>query len=147
MPEHSLLEIDLSIVFLLSVILIWFMIAYQLVLTLAGFFHYRSSRKEQRAIDGRSYNFPDVTVLIPAHNEEKVIENTLKAMLSLDYPRDRLDILVIDDGSGDATASIVRKFAQNDRRVRLYSVAPGEGEKARAQSWIETNTGKVCCDL
>jgi cellulose synthase/poly-beta-1,6-N-acetylglucosamine synthase-like glycosyltransferase len=73
MPEHSLLELDLSIIFLLSVILIWFMIAYQLVLTLAGFFHFRQSRNEQLEIDRQTFEFPKVSVLIPAHNEEKVI--------------------------------------------------------------------------
>src|SRR5512135_249641 len=103
MVEHSLLEVVLSIIFLLSVILIWFMIAYQLVLTLAGFFHYRSSLKEKRAIDRQQFEYPSVSILIPARNEDKVIARTLDAMLSLEYPHDKLDIIVIDDGSSDAT--------------------------------------------
>ena len=118
MAEHSLLELDLSILFLLSVILIWFMIAYQLVLTLAGFFHYRQSLREQRSIDARRFDFPKVSLLIPAHNEEKVIARTLDAMLKLEYPVDRLDILVINDGSSDSTQEIVNRYARNDARVR-----------------------------
>src|ERR1051326_6199172 len=99
MAEHSLLELDLSILFLLSVILIWFMIAYQLVLTLAGFFHYRQSLRDQRAIDALRFAFPRVSVLIPAHNEEKVIARTLDAMLRLEYPSDRPATLLINHGA------------------------------------------------
>jgi len=134
MPGHPLLELDLSIVFLLSVILIWFMIAYQLVLTLAGFFHYRASVKEQQHIDSLLFDFPKVTILIPAHNEEKVIKYTVDAMTKLAYPPDKLDILVINDGSSDATASIVQTIADHDARVRLYNVPMGEGGKGKSRA-------------
>ncbi len=134
MPGHSFLELDLSIVFLLSVILIWFMIAYQLVLTLAGFFHYRSSLREKKLIDGRRFDFPRVTILIPAHNEEKVISYTVEAMQRLDYPADRLDVLIINDGSSDATEEIVRKYAAADPRVRLFNVPKGEGGKGKSRA-------------
>jgi len=134
MPSQSLLELDLSIVFLLCVILIWFMIFYQLVLTLAGFFHYRKSIKERRAIDKMTFDFPRVSVLIPAHNEEVVIRYTLESMMKLDYPSDKLDILVINDGSRDTTASIVQEFVNRDTRIRLYNVPPGEGGKGKSRA-------------
>src|SRR5882762_5085953 len=118
MPEQTLLELDLSIIFLLSVIMIWFMIAYQLVLTVAGYFHYRASLQEKRSVDARQFDYPMVSILIPAHNEEKVIGRKIGAMLKLDYPRDRLDILVINDGSSDSTPEIVGRFVQTEPRVR-----------------------------
>src|SRR6516225_7045708 len=53
---------------------------------------------------------PAVAVLIPAYNEEKVIEQTVRSVLASDYPR--LRAIVIDDGSKDRTAEVVReKFA------------------------------------
>jgi len=134
MPGPSLLELDLSILFLLSVILIWFMIFYQLVLTLAGFFHDRRSMKERKAVDALTFDFPRVCVLIPAHNEEKVIAATLEAMRKLDYPADRLDILVINDGSSDDTAAIVERHLADDARVRLYNVPRGEGGKGKSRA-------------
>lgn len=134
MPSQSLLELDLSIVFLISVIMIWFMIAYQLILTLAGFFHYRNSRKEKKRIDGMTFEYPKVSVLIPAHNEEKVIGYTVDAMTRLEYPPECLDILVIDDGSTDGTADIVAEFARRDPRVRLYNVPQGEGGKGKSRA-------------
>ena len=134
MPEHTFLELDLSILFLLSVILIWFMIAYQLVLTLAGFFHYRSSLKEKKSVDGQQFEYPRVSILIPAHNEEMVIARTVEAMLNLEYPPDRLDILVINDGSSDLTAEIVNGYARRDPRVRLYDIPRGEGGKGKSRA-------------
>ena len=134
MPEQTLLELDLSIIFLLSVIMIWFMIAYQLVLALAGYFHYRGSLREKRSIDSRQFDFPMVSILIPAHNEEKVIARTLGAMLKMDYPRDRLEILIINDGSSDSTGEIVGRFAQTEPRVRLYNIPHGEGGRGKSRA-------------
>jgi cellulose synthase/poly-beta-1,6-N-acetylglucosamine synthase-like glycosyltransferase len=110
------------------------MIFYQLILTMAGFFHYRSSRKEKKIIDKKNYDFPFVTILIPAHNEEKVIAYTVEAMLNLEYPKDKLDVLVINDGSTDATAEIVNKYASNDSRLRIYNVPKGEGGKGKSRA-------------
>lgn len=129
-----MLELDLSIIFLLSVILIWFMIAYQLILTLAGFFHYKFSLKEKKRIDKQHFEFPRVSVLIPARNEEKVIGYTVEAMLKLEYPPDKLDILVVNDGSSDKTAEIVQSYARRDSRVRLYNIPQGEGGKGKSRT-------------
>ena len=128
------LQLDLSILFVVAVILIWFMIAYQLVLTVAGYFHFLGSMKERRAVDAMKFDFPRVAVLIPAHNEEKVIRRTLNAMLAFDYPPDRFEILVINDGSTDATETIVKEIAGRDRRVGLLSIPEGEGGKGKSRA-------------
>ncbi len=72
--------------------------------------------------------FPMVSVLVAAHNEEQVIAERIANALALEYPADRLEIVVASDGSSDATAGIVRGFA--DRRVRLLSGRERRG-KAR----------------
>lgn len=121
--------------FVLSVIFIWFMIAYQLVLTIAGFFHNLSSAKEKRAIDGMTHlQHPKVCVLIPAHNEEKVIRKTVEAMIKFDYPFDNLEILVINDGSSDKTGDIVEELGRLDKRVRCYHVPKGEGGRGKSRA-------------
>jgi len=126
------LQLDLSIFFLVAVILIWFMIGYQLVLTIAGYFHFLRSMKEKKDVDGMKFDFPRVSVLIPAHNEGKVIRRTLQAMLAFDYPRGDYEVVVIDDGSTDETEAIVREFMLRDERVRLVSIPVGEGGKGKS---------------
>src|SRR5262245_52497887 len=53
---------------------------------------------------------PRVSVIIAAYNEERDIEAKLKNTLALDYPRDRLEIIVASDCSTDRTDEIVRRF-------------------------------------
>jgi cellulose synthase/poly-beta-1,6-N-acetylglucosamine synthase-like glycosyltransferase len=121
--------------FVLSVILIWFMIAYQLVLTVAGFAHNWSSAREKATIDAMTHlQLPKVCILIPAHNEEKVIRPTVEAMLKFEYPADKLEVLVINDGSSDRTGEIVEGLAKLDRRVKCYNVPKGEGGKGKSRA-------------
>ncbi|MBO9540902.1 glycosyltransferase family 2 protein [bacterium] len=73
---------------------------------------------------------PSVTLLIAAYDEEAVIEAKLRNCLALDYPRSKLDILVVTDGSSDGTYAIARRFApqgvrvehQDERRGKLHAL-------------------------
>lgn len=95
-------------------------VGYPFVLWLWSRFRDRPIRKEPVR--------PPVSVVIPARNEEEVIGEKLQNTLDLEYPRDRLEILVVSDGSSDRTESIVKTF--DDDMVRLVSLSPGG--KARA---------------
>jgi poly-beta-1,6-N-acetyl-D-glucosamine synthase len=69
---------------------------------------------------------PSVTLLVAAYNEEAVIARKLENALALDYPEDRLQILVADDGSTDRTAEIVRGYVR-------YGVASNRGPERRGK--------------
>jgi peptidoglycan-N-acetylglucosamine deacetylase len=75
---------------------------------------------------------PPVSALIPAYNEEKVIVRTIQGVLSSDYPA-LVEIIVVDDGSTDATASVVEQAFKDEPRVRLFRV-PNRG-KAEALNY------------
>jgi cellulose synthase/poly-beta-1,6-N-acetylglucosamine synthase-like glycosyltransferase len=62
---------------------------------------------------------PFVSVIVPVHNEQSGIAAKLEDCLALNYPRDRLEIIVASDGSTDATEAIVRQYADRDPRIRL----------------------------
>jgi len=55
--------------------------------------------------------YPAVTIAVPCWNEEKTIYKTVRSLLNLNYPKDKIKIFLIDDGSTDGTLSIIRKFA------------------------------------
>lgn len=76
-------------------------VVYNLIMLIAGLT--RSPRIEKNFV-------PPITVVIPAHNEEKHIRRKLENVLSSDYPDEFLRVMVIDDGSTDRTAEIVREF-------------------------------------
>ncbi len=130
----SVLEVDLSFLFVIAVILIWFTIAYQFILTVFGYLNYIRSIREKREIDMRSFDYPLCSILIPAHNEEKVIGATIESMLKLEYPKDKLQIIVINDGSNDSTKSIIEQYVKMDPRVQLFDIPKGEGGKGKSRT-------------
>ncbi|MGA7079189.1 MAG: glycosyltransferase [Terriglobales bacterium] len=74
---------------------------------------------------------PQVAVLIPAYNEEKVIERTIQGALDSDYPN--LRVIVIDDGSKDRTLEISRRaFAAEEAAGRVLILTKPNGGKAEA---------------
>jgi cellulose synthase/poly-beta-1,6-N-acetylglucosamine synthase-like glycosyltransferase len=73
---------------------------------------------------------PSVSLLISAYNEEAVIAAKVRNSLQLDYPAERLEIIVVSDGSTDATAQIVRALIEQEGkgRVRLLEFAGNRGK-------------------
>lgn len=84
------------------------------------------AKVREQADTGDSRNLPTVALLIAAHNEELVIGRRVQNALAMDYPGDRLQIVIASDGSSDATASIVRQFT--DSKVRLLDCPRRRGK-------------------
>ena len=84
---------------------------------------------------------PYVTLLIAAFNEEKVIAQKIENSLQLIYPRDRLQILVMDDGSEDRTQEIIKSYA--DRGVELAYNPPRRGKMAAINRAIQQARGEI----
>ncbi len=84
---------------------------------------------------------PKVSLIITAYNEEKDIELKLKNSLDLDYPKDKLEIIVASDGSSDDTDSIVKKYENSElNRVVLHRVEGHLGKTATQNSAVG-----ICC--
>jgi len=72
---------------------------------------------------------PPITVIVPAYNEEKVIEHTIRSVLASDYPR--LRIIVVDDGSQDRTSQVVQeKFLREIASGKVLLLTKPNGGKA-----------------
>ena len=111
----------IGILFWLCVVGIFYVYAgYPLILTLLASLRPRPSAYEPY--------LPTVTLLITAYNEQEVIAAKLENSLALDYPYDRLQILVAADGSDDRTVEIVKSFAAS--RVELSYEPARRGKMA-----------------
>ena len=80
---------------------------------------------EQGGID---FAWPMITITVPCYNEERSIRSTLDALLAIDYPAERRQIVVISDASSDGTDDIVREYA--DRGVELVRLESRRGKSA-----------------
>lgn len=83
---------------------------------------------------------PSMTIIVPAYNEEQHIAAKIENTLSLDYPADRIDVLVASNGSTDATNDIVRRFS--DPRVTLLAL-PEPGKAAALNEAARVAKGEV----
>lgn len=81
---------------------------------------------------------PGLSVIIPAYNEEKTIADTLNAVLASDYPKDKLEVIVVDDGSKDRTSEIVKGF----KDVKLLSKS-NSGKADSVNKAIEISKGEL----
>ena len=84
---------------------------------------------------------PTVTIIISAYNEEKAIRDKLKSTLALDYPAEKLEVIVASDDSTDGTHDIVRELAP--RGVRLLVLPERAGKTAAQNLAAATATGEV----
>ncbi|KZS46122.1 glycosyl transferase [Paenibacillus glucanolyticus] len=111
---------------------------FQSILIMGGAVRYifRQSRKEWTIPDvDQMAHFPKVTVLVPAHNEELVIAATAEHILRLNYPKDKVQLIVIADNCSDGTAGRLKalnsKAAYRDRDFMVFERS-GTGGKSGA---------------
>lgn len=100
--------------------------------------YHRSRRRDWTDLS----RFPvvPVTVLLAAYNEEQVIERTIRSVLNSEYPLQ--EVLVVDDGSSDNTAKIVRRLSRENPRVRLLQQA-NTGKAVALNNGIANQHGEV----
>ena len=122
------------IVFWLAAFLLFYVYAgYPILLALIGLFVRRPSRD--------SGYTPRISVLIAAYNEEEAIERKIQQTLALEYPADKIEVLVLSDCSTDRTDEIVKAFP--DSRVRLVRMPERRGKTFAQNVGVKEAKGEV----
>ncbi|MGZ4144604.1 MAG: glycosyltransferase [Actinomycetota bacterium] len=121
----------IEILFLSSIAVLWTFVLWHLFLSVHGVrFALARARNPQPLVPDNE--LPSVTVIVPAHNEARVIARSLQRLRALDYPAGKLEIVVVDDASIDRTGSICDEVAATDPRVRVVHVRPDEGGRGKS---------------
>jgi cellulose synthase/poly-beta-1,6-N-acetylglucosamine synthase-like glycosyltransferase len=126
----------IDILFLYSLISIWLLLVLNIVLTYFGYLYQNELNSTDIDLERDIRDYPFVSILIPAHNEGKVIGHTVKAMLELDYPNDRYEIIVINDNSNDNTESEIEKVLDHyiDREIIVINNKQTTGPKGKSNA-------------
>lgn len=109
-------------------VIFWAMVGYPVSLVILNKLFKRKNEQD--------FSFePTVTIMVVAHNEEKVIADKLQNLLEVDYPNDKLDFLIASDFSTDKTNEIVESFiaAHPERKIRIHKTVNHYG-KTNAQN-------------
>lgn len=85
-------------------------------------------------------DWPAVTVVFSAYNEERVIRRKLESLLNSDYPKDRLYILIGSDHSTDATNAIIREYAAGNANIRLIEKTGRSGKLKIVNELVDLTT-------
>jgi len=87
---------------------------------------------------------PSVTIMVPCWNEERTAAKTIKSLLALDYPKNKLKIFAIDDGSTDGTWNILKRFEKNPQ-VQIFKKDNGGKHTALNHGLDFVDTDLVGC--
>lgn len=105
------------------------------------FLSFLSKRKEKEPELLKEEALPFVSIIIPAWNEEKGIVGTIKSAIELDYPENKLEIIIVDDGSRDNTYNIAKEF--EGKRVRVFKNKKNMGKGFSMNFGIKKAKGEI----
>ncbi len=135
-----------NLFFYAALSLIWLMLLYHMFLMQGGYRHFKTFGRVIPEWEKNMVNLPTVSIFIPAHNEEVVIAQTLQAMSRLHYPKDKLEIIVINDNSSDRTAEIAESFAKTHPYIRVIETTlpnRGKGKSSALNEALKQSTGDI----
>lgn len=115
---------------------------YTYTLGIGAFFlsrFYLSSRHEPPQLKGLT---PSVSVVIAVRNEEGAIARTVESCFAADYPEGRREVIVVDDGSTDATPRILREISERFPQLRVFTLPPS-GKRYGMAKGVREATGEI----
>ena len=119
-------------------IVFWYYVGYTIVLaTLA---------KIKKPNDNIIYNYtPRVSIVISAYNEERVISRRIHNCLDLNYPKDKLEIIIGSDGSTDNTVKIAKEIAQQNQNIVVLDFQKNRGRSQVHNDCVQAASGDIIC--
>lgn len=96
---------------------IWILMILNMTLSIGGFIYYMKVYNTDGRIPLKEY--PMVTVMVPAHNEGIVIQKTVKSLMQFNYPKDKYEVIVINDNSSDNSAEVLAELQEIYGKDRL----------------------------
>lgn len=131
------MQILFKIIFWASILtVIYTHIGYPILLFIISIF-----KKQKYKIDN-SYT-PFLSVIISAYNEEKNLAQKLKNTITLSYPKDKIEFIIVSDGSTDNTNSIIREFEKIDTRIKKIILEKRHGKSYCLNRAIEIAEGEA----
>ncbi len=118
---------------LCAILVFYAYLGYPMILTLMAWIRPRPVQKV--------YEFPSVSVVIAAFNEEKNMGSRIENLLGQDYPPENMEVIVVSDGSSDRTEEIVRSY--ESKNVKLYALGERKGKAEALNYGVSKAAGEI----
>ena len=110
----------------LLVVSLWAL--YNVPIIATGVRDFCRKRQKPRKESGSEQYAPTFSIIVPVKNEERVVGRLLNALLNLNYPAEKREIIVVEDGSTDHTADVCTAFAKEHKNVRILQRTVSNGK-------------------
>ncbi len=125
----------------LSLLYVWTI--YNVPIVFAGVRNLCSNRTKKKSYTKRE-DLPLVSLIVPVKNEEKVVGRLLDSIACADYPSDKKEIIIVEDGSTDNSAQICKQFAkEHPNQVKFLGRSVSDGKPSALQEAIKYVTGEI----
>ena len=134
------------ILILLLVITCWAF--YSISLLIVGFFTIRSKNKRKPEDKKEIRELPKMSIIVPVKNEQRVIRRILDSLLRLRYPDEKVEIIVVEDGSSDRTPDICQEYASKyPSKIKFFRRFNSTGKPGALNFALKHVTGDVVAVL
>ncbi len=136
----------IDILAIYSIFSIWGLLFINILLSIGGYIYIMRMYRT----DGHHtvLEYPIVTVMVPAHNESIVLKKTMEALIKFDYPKDRYEIIVVNDNSTDDSAQVLKTIQHNNPSAKIIvintdPVVGGKGKSNALNIALSVASGSV----
>ena len=132
----------LGAVIVISLIYIWTL--YNIPIVVAGVRNLRSGKRKKKLLFSSKKRLPTISVIVPVKDEENVVGRLINALMKADYPQDKKEVVIVEDGSIDRTAEICRKFAEeHPGQVKLVRRSVSDGKPSALMVALKHVSGEI----
>ena len=133
--------LNLGVALLVSFIYVWAL--YSIPVLVIGLRNLRNS-KGNKKVTSSSIDYPRISVIVPVKNEENVLGRLLSSILNTDYPKEKREIVVVEDGSVDSTLEICKDFEKKyPSQVKVITRNVSDGKPSALVEALDHVSGDV----
>ena len=132
----------LVLVLVISLLYVWTL--YNVPIVVAGVRNLRSVKRKKKLSFSGEKRLPAMSIIVPVKDEELVVGRLLKAIMDADYPVDKKEIVIVEDGSVDGTADICRNFVDKyPCQVKLVCRSVSDGKPSALKEAFKHVSGEI----
>jgi cellulose synthase/poly-beta-1,6-N-acetylglucosamine synthase-like glycosyltransferase len=126
----------------ISLVYVWAL--YNLPILVVGLRDLRRSGKKRVKVSLKKSELPFISIIVPVKDEESVVARLLNALLDSNYAKDRMEVVVVEDGSVDRTVEIVRDFERDfPGRVKVVCKGSSDGKPSALMEALKHVRGEI----
>ncbi len=129
-------------VLVVSLVYVWTL--YNIPIVVAGVRSFRSGKRKTRLSFSGKKRLPAMSIIVPVKDEEKVVGRLLKAIMDADYPADKKEVVIVEDGSVDGTVGICKEFVEKyPLQVKLVCRSVSDGKPSALKEAFKHVSGEL----